>query len=613
MPPPGGAGLDRPSGEMMKDRWSAAVQRGLVWGLGAVCGAAWLLPYHHHPWAAFYTDAWVSIGLLGLLWVRIATSAAAWPPASAVSGLLLGLCCIPVLQWLAGLVYLPSDAWISCAYLLGFALAVFAGEAWVQRRTSPEIAALLVLGIGVAGLLSVALQISQWTRMIYGSTALAAMVMELPSGMRPYGNLGQPNQLATLQLWSILALLWAWRHGLLGRNLALAGSAVVVFGLALTQSRTAWLSFFVLAILACLWRKRDFGRQLALSALSLYLLYLVCLALQPWVANVLGVSFSSNMADRLRLSLGDDLRWQAWQMFLDASLVQPWTGYGWGQTRQAMFSIAPAHPGLAGVPFAHAHMLPLDLILWVGWPAGLLIISLAVYWVMRMARNLKAAEDALVFAALLVVGIHAMLELPLHYAYFLLPTGVFIGYLNARNPSVVRWVAIRKGWIVALAFCATGLLGVIIRDYLHVERSFMQLHFAGQQARTPFARIPPDTWLLHHWHDFIVMAMTEPSTGMTDGQLEHWRALVMHYPAPSSTHKYMQALELNGKREDIAYFRDRFCAIMPLDTCRLMSQRWAAAAGAAPGPSPASAARSEPAGEPLPTPESARLAGSVSR
>lgn len=550
----------------------------------------WLLPNHYPPWPAFHSDAWVAVGLLGLFWLSVAVVPGPLRLSSA-TGLCLAFAGVPLLQGVLGLVPLPGDSLLSFAYLFGLALALALGEMGTVRERH-QVVSWLFFALGFSSLVSVGLQIRQWTGGTETDTALDIWVMYLPAGVRPYGNLGQPNQLATLLLWGMLALMWGWRQGVLQRWMVLVGGSMLMFGLALTQSRTGGLSFLVLVALAFLWRRRDFGRQMLTTSVLLLTLYLVCLVAIPYLAELFGLPSSASMADRLRAGLGSDARWQAWKMFLDASFERPWLGYGWGHTRDAMFAVMTQYPNLAGSSFAHAHMLPLDLVLWVGWPLALVILGALAWWMMRLLRSMRRdsdARDALLLAALVVVGVHAMLELPLHYAYFLLPTGVFLGALHAGQREALRWFVVRKAWMVLLALCATVLLGGIVRDYLRVENSFVELRMERHRVGTVFNRNPPDTWLLNQWHDFIVLARAEPRAPMTETELAHWQALVMYFPLPMVIDTYMQALELNGRREEIADFRDRLCAFMPSDMCQFMRNRWAAAAGASPDGSPGAA------------------------
>lgn len=543
--------------------------------LSLLLGLAWLLPNHYLPWPAFHTDSWIATVLLLVLWLQLL----AGPRDLRMSGLpgvLLLVACIPMAHVAVGLLEMPGDAWVSLAYLFGFALAVAFGELWAKQASGAP-ASFLFLPVVIAGLVSVGLQVDQWTGGTEGDAPTDIWVMYLPPGMRPFANLGQPNQLATLLLWGVIGLLWGWHRGVLRGWMVLCAGCVLVLGLALTQSRTGWLSFFVLVALACIWRKREFGRQILWVLGGLYGLYLALLVTLPFIAELLQLSSAGSMAERLRSGLSAEVRLQAWAMFFQSSLERPWLGYGWGHTREAMMAMMPLYPQLAGQQFGHAHMLPLDLILWVGWPLGLLLIGVISWWLVIQARSVRSADHALIYAAVLVMGIHAMLELPLHYAYFLLPTGMLIGALNVHASARLRWFTVRIGWLVIPSLFATILLAAIIRDYFHVERAFVALRMERQRVGTDFDREPPDAWVLRQWHAFMVMAREEPRRGMSADQLAQWKALVLYYPAASAVEKYMRALQLNDLHSDLVDFRDRLCAIMDAHTCKLMQTRWAKA------------------------------------
>lgn len=554
--------------------YTESVERVVSLLLAFAMALAWLIPNHHLPWAAFYNDAWAAIVFTAFLWLAVAC-AQPTIQVSRVACVALGVACVPLLQWLAGRIPLAGDAAVTFSYLMGLSLAIMTGEVLVRRHPYLFLSCVF-FAVVVAGVVSVMLQTKQWLGGTEDDTVTDIWVMYMPAGMRPFGNLGQPNQLATLLLWALVGLFWGWKRGALHRWLVAVVGVVLVFGLALTQSRTGWLSFFALVVLACVWRKQDFGRQVLCAAVGLYLVYLVLLISVPVLGDALGAPISGTMADRLRTGVGADLRWQAWSMFLDASIQRPWFGYGWGRTSDAMLASVGWYPALEGTHFSHAHMLPLDLVLWMGWPAGVMVCAFVLWWLISRARTLKTAEQAFIFAALVAVGIHAMLELPLHYAYLLLPAGVFIGTLNAMAPVSLGWVKLGRVWFAGLALCATVLLSVIVRDYLLVERSFFNLRLEVQRVGTQFDREPPATVLLHQWHDFIVLARTEPQEHMTPAEIAHWRAIAMYFPAAIVVDKYFRALQLNGRESELEDALGKFCPIMPAATCRAMKARWGA-------------------------------------
>src|SRR5262245_44344376 len=98
----------------------------LLLGL-SVFTAAWLIPGHFPPWAAFQQQ-WASA--LGVAFVVLAASTRRsehdwrWPlPAL----LILGVAAVPVLQHLAGQVVFVSDAVLPALYIAAFALSIAAG------------------------------------------------------------------------------------------------------------------------------------------------------------------------------------------------------------------------------------------------------------------------------------------------------------------------------------------------------------------------------------------------------------------------------------------------------------------------------------------------------
>ncbi|HEY2977662.1 MAG TPA: Wzy polymerase domain-containing protein, partial [Burkholderiaceae bacterium] len=88
--------------------------------------------------------------------------------------------------------------------------------------------------------------------------------------------------------------------------------------------------------------------------------------------------------------------------------------------------------------FDHTHNLPLQLLVEFGIPLGSLIFALllgALYQAWRRAwaceGNQGVAKRA-AFMMVLMIGLHSLLEYPLWYAYFLLPTAFAWGFALAK-------------------------------------------------------------------------------------------------------------------------------------------------------------------------------------
>jgi O-antigen ligase len=112
--------------------------------------------------------------------------------------------------------------------------------------------------------------------------------------------------------------------------------------------------------------------------------------------------------------------------------THPWTGVGSGAYNFA-WTLTP-FPGRSTAFFDHSHNLLLQLAVEFGLPVALLVLGLlaASLWAGRKA--LTAADDEHALSArtalfmLAIVAVHSLLEYPLWYAYFLLPTAALWGW-----------------------------------------------------------------------------------------------------------------------------------------------------------------------------------------
>lgn len=530
---------------------------------------AWLLPNHARPWAAFHTDAWIAAGLCAAF-IWIAWRARDGWRVSRTATFLILLSLIPWIQFAMGLVTLTGVATMSSIFLLGLALSYSLGENWGRQGGNTAIVFVLAAA-ACAAYVSVGLQLYQWLGLTDNDGAMDIWVLYFGGRGRPDANLGQPNQLATLQLWGLLAVAWAQRRKAIGVWGVVLAAGPLLFGIALTQSRTAILTLTVWLILLWLFAgKRLLSRRWLMGATALYGGYLSMLVLVGPVARQLGLEVAPPLSERLDVGL----RLPGWRMFIDAVTERPWLGYGWDQTRWAMFEVFPRHTELAGLPFSHAHNLFLELVLWLGIPLGGLLSLGLLFWITLRFLQIRTVEQMLVFAALLAMGLHAMLELPLHYAYFLLPTGLLAGALcqlqcpESKCRVVGRIVVLGLGIVVAL------LLGIVSRDYLRIEESHLALRFENQGVGTIHNRNPPDTLLLEQWRGVIELSRLKPHGGMSDREVDRWRELAIYHSSGVNLQNMLSILSFNGRHSEAEYWAQRVCAVFEQATCELIIKRW---------------------------------------
>ncbi len=533
----------------------------ISWALALAAG--WLQPNHYLPWSTFYTDAWVAAVLaLGAAALILRTHGPViW---HGITLLIAVLVLVPGLQYALGLVLLSGTAWIGSAYLLGLLLAMLTGAQW-ETSSPGQLADGLFLAIGVAALLSVGLQLHQWL----GLSLLDPWSMGDGYG-RPFANFGQPNQLATFLLWGLLAAGWGVARRRIGVATAVLAALYLLFGLALTQSRTAWIAVGLLLVASWFWRGLWTDRRWPWLAGGLGLYFTVCVVSLGYLNQALLLNGPMDAGDGMRLS--SELRPAVWSMFIDAAVRYPVLGYGWNQVGLAQLTTILDHSSVTSL-FTQSHNLILDLVLWCGIPLGLGIALYLARWLWLRLRAVNCPEDAVQMLFLLVIGNHAMLELPLQYAYFLLPVGLMIGILNVRlhAPPILlagRW-SLLVPWLVSMA-----LLALIIWDYARVETSYQELRLESARIRMPAPGRPPDVLLLTQFREFIRMSRLEPTDGMSADDLDRMRKVAGTYPGSATMTRLALALAMNGRPNEAQLWLEKMCRIEPPSQCAAARRWW---------------------------------------
>ena len=523
---------------------------------------AWLLPNHYLPWTGFHFDLWVAcvLSMASATVILRSPGTTHWHASAAFAGVLV---LVPSLQQAVGMMVFSGNTWVCSAYLLALLLVLLTGAKW--ESTSPgQLADGLFLAIGLAAISSVGLQLHQWLRF----DSLDVWIMADNFG-RPFANFGQPNQLATFLLWGLLALAW----GLVRRHITCASAlfvaAYLLFGLALTRSRTAWLAAILLVVVVWVWRRHWSTPRVPFVVTGLALYFALCVASLGSLHQALLLAEHKDLLDPTRMST--ETRPTIWLMFLNAALERPWLGYGWNQVALAQVNVALDHPGLNST-FSQAHNLFLDLILWCGIPSGLIVSFGLLRWSWLRFRAVRNAEDAILVLFLLVVANHAMFELPLHYAYMLLPVGLVAGALNVRLGAgpllrTGRWPMMAI-WVVSLV-----LLAVIVRDYSRVEPTYRQLRFEWANIKGPPVE-PPDVLVLTQLREYVRLAKFEPKSEMSEAELEWMRGVAGIYPGAGPFQKMATALALNGRTDEARLWLQRLCKITPEIQCALAKRVW---------------------------------------
>ena len=327
------------------------------------------------------------------------------------------ICLIPFIQFIFGQVYYFSTAVFSFCFIFGFLVSLLYGYNSHQLADQNKIIQYIAYFFTFIGLISSLFAIAQWLQISH------PYILNL-SHNRPYANLGQPNHLATLLMMSICSVVFLYERHEYKWFLCVLLLVLEIHALSLTQSRTTWIVMIVLLVVYVL-KKINFQRTSTVKIIFLSLaLYVFLFIFNVQIAEYLKLVAPIPLEDRIN---GGFARIEMWKHMIYAIQQQPWSGYGWYQTSIAQFEGALLFQNEGNLSSTHNIMI--DLILWVGIPFGLIIIIYSLYFFKLILINIKILPELYIFMMMLCILVHAQLEYPLFYSYFLFPLGFFVGVL----------------------------------------------------------------------------------------------------------------------------------------------------------------------------------------
>lgn len=511
----------------------------LLLALAFVAGL--LAPNHYFPWPAFYNEVPLGVTVLPLaIYCLFVSKHLQLPPYT--WGLAI-LPVVPVVQWIFGLIHFSGDAWVVCVYLLGAVTTYIVGYTLANSPNcnSGMLLRWLAWILMVGALISSAIALRQ----VFGLNG-ALWEMELPPGSRPYANLGQPNQLATLLLLGVLSAFYLFANN--GFGLTAFSAIVALEGLAFaaTQSRAALLS----SLLLCLWahwkwpaedHRAQFARRLIFVSVACFTAL--------WFLWPAFYDFWSVGGGGVNRIAADPARVLIWQQMAVALLHRPLSGWGWGQVSFAQLGVVDQFPNATNIE--SSHNLFLDLLIWNGIPLGLLMSLAAVIWLWRRASRYQSTSSWFALALIGVAMVHAMLEFPLNYAYFLLPVSLCVGIVDFMH--VGRTYIFPKAIFAGLIAVSAVLFFGVAWEYPVAESRIRQLRFESMGiAERDGGEEQRPLQVLTQVQSFIEFARSQAVEGMSDDELEHMRVVSYRFPFPPSLFRYTLALAINGYPEQAA-------------------------------------------------------------
>jgi hypothetical protein len=530
---------------------------------------AWLTPTHELPWTSFHAELAAALAALIIgAWAFWHSSRKQARQVPALAALVVLATLIPMGQSASGIIVFRGDAALVGLYLLGFGLAVLVGQlaaaGWGHERVLQGMAWLVLSG----AIASAWLALYQWQQLDY----LGLYASNVEVGGRPFANFNQPNHLATLLVLGLLSAALLYDAAKVGPAVSMALSLLLSFALAMTQSRGGLLAMAVGSVVL-IGKPRLLGRRLALRHVLISALVVLAMPLAWEVANSLvGQVSGREAADAAAASTRRIVHWSS--MF-DAALRHQWVGYGWNQSVLAQFAVAPDHPPSFEV-FAYAHNILVDLIIWNGLPLGLVFIAALGLWFRAAWRGTSDSTTVLALASVGAMFVLALLEYPLYYTYFLLPTGFLMGAISAA--AMPRAVLQVPAWLAPALLVVAGItLAVVTSDYLGLEADVRSLRF--ERARIGMDRPRHELsqpLLLTHVAAFAQFARTPERSDMSKAELGTMNDVAQRFPSAENIVRYAAALALNKRQDQAADVLRRVCKTHSVTACADSEKLWRA-------------------------------------
>jgi O-antigen ligase len=476
-------------------------------------------------------------------------------PVIALMPLVLGL--LLVAQTVVLPVSQPSMNWLGGGYLLASFIAVHTGYGFVRAGLAEKALRWGAAALIVGGLFAVFCQVVQLFHMEPKFSPFV-VAYNVAIERRPFGNMAQANHLATYIAFATAGALYLVQTRRLPVIVWLVLSAIFSAGLALTVSRGPWLQMGVIVV-AGLWMAFIQGRSTVaddpdgpassaarsktrawLIPVVLLVLFFAVNAAIRW-ANLryqleLGQSAAERMQDANQIAPRLALWKYGWTMFL----THPLLGVGWGEFPLHQFEFVRE---LGGVEIANnSHDIFIDLLAKTGLLGMAIVLFSVVCWLVRVLRAPHTPARIFALSLLGVLMMHALVEYPQQYMFYLMPAMLIFGLLETRP---LRWVSrsFSYGLYVVLVVLGLASLYPILRDYNRSE----VLYYGSQPAEQ--YRADP-SFLFGAWGEYgAATLMPMNSQDLANKLVMHRQALAL-LPGETVLRRYAVLQALAGQSQD---------------------------------------------------------------
>jgi O-antigen ligase len=512
---------------------------------------ALVLPYavanHTYPIPTFYAE-FTALALYLLTGAGVVLlMATARPritfasPTVALVPLLFGL--VLVAQAVLLPVAQPSMNWLGGGFLLAGFMAAYAGYGFSRAKLDETALRWAAGALIVGGVFAV---FSQVIQLFHLETRVAPFVVayNVTVERRPFGNMAQANHLATYIAFAMAGALFLVQTRRLAVGIWLLVSTIFAAGLALTVSRGPWLQMGVIVV-AGFWMAfaqirsepllRRSNREWIIP-IVLAVLFFVVNALIRW-ANVhyhleLGQSAADRFKDAGQIAPRLALWKYGWTMFR----THPLLGVGWGEFPSYQYEFVRA---LGGVEIANnSHDIFIDLLAKTGLIGVAIVLFGLVAWLVRVVRAPQSATRVFGIALIGVLTMHALVEYPQQYMFFLLPAMFVFGLLETRPLRLVP-ARLSFGAFAVVVFGGLAALYPVYRDYARAEVLYYGSRPAEQYTAAP-------SFLFRAWGEYGLATLQPMNSVDLQRKLAMHRQAIALLPGETVLRRYAVLQALSG-------------------------------------------------------------------
>jgi hypothetical protein len=512
---------------------------------------ALVLPYavvnHTYPIPTFYAE-FTALALYLLTGAGVVLLvASARPritfasPTVALVPLLFGL--LLVAQAVVLPVSQPSMNWLGGGFLLAAFMAVHAGYGFTRVKLAETALRWAAGALIVGGLFAVFCQVIQ---LFHLETRVSPLVVayNVLIERRPFGNMAQANHLATYIAFAMAGALFLVQTRRIAVSIWLLVSTIFSVGLALTVSRGPWLQMGVIVV-AGFWMafaqmrsepQQRRGNRDWIIPIVLAVLFFVVNALIRWANVHFQLALAQSAAERFQDAGQIAPRLALWKYGWTMFKTHPLLGVGWGEFPSYQYEFVKS---LGGVEIANnSHDIFIDLLAKTGL-IGLAIVLLGLLsWLVRVVRAPQSAARVFGIALIGVLVMHALVEYPQQYMFFLLPAMFVFGLLETRPLRLVPG-RLSFGAFVVVVFGGLAALYPVYRDYNRAEVLYYGSRPAEQYAADP-------SFLFQAWGEYGMATLLPMNAMDLQHKLAMHRQAIALLPGETVLRRYAVLQALSG-------------------------------------------------------------------